>query len=347
MPLNKESLTHNSLRPQNPTLSDEGEFSIQARGLSKTYKPVKGSPAVEALKAIDLRVPRGSIFGLLGPNGAGKSTFINILAGMTNKTAGKVKVWGFDLDVNPRQVRANIGIVPQELVIDAFFSPREVLNMQAGLYGVPRSQRRTDEILKMVHLTDKADAYARTLSGGMRRRLMVAKSMVHNPPVLILDEPTAGVDVELRHDLWNTMERLNAQGVTIVLTTHYLEEAQALCDRIAIINFGEVVVEDKTSHLLKLIDYKTMRIIPRPLLNAVPPALVGLSSSRVKIAIDDGAIQIDYHQGEMPMGEILQAISEAGIEIVDVSTRESALEDVFLHLTSAAGIGAGKALGDS
>lgn len=337
MSLDNEDLTPSSLNVQNVTPINKDELAIQVCGLRKIYPATKATPALEALKNIDLNIPRGSIFGLLGPNGAGKSTFINILAGMTNKTSGKVKVWGFDLDVNPRQVRANIGIVPQELVIDAFFSPKEVLDMQAGLYGVPRSQYRTEEILKTVHLEDKADAYARSLSGGMRRRLMVAKSMVHNPPVLILDEPTAGVDVELRHDLWNTMERLNAQGVTIVLTTHYLEEAQALCDRIAIINLGEVVVEDKTSELLKLIDYKTVRIIPRSLLNEVPVELKAIANERIKISIDDGAIQIDYHANEVPVGEMLQAVSAAGVEIVDVSTRESALEDVFLHLTSAAG----------
>jgi ABC-2 type transport system ATP-binding protein len=333
MAAENEDLAQGKLPPHKQSVDHSSEFAIEVRKLRKVYPPSKGVPAQEALKEIDLKVPRGSIFGLLGPNGAGKSTFINILAGMTNKTSGGVMVWGFDLDLNPRQVRASIGIVPQELNIDAFFSPKEALNMQAGLFGVGRKHRQTAEILKLIHLTDKADAYARTLSGGMRRRLMVGKAMVHSPPVLILDEPTAGVDVELRHDLWNTMERLNREGVTIVLTTHYLEEAQALCDRVAIINLGEVVVEDKTSELLKLIDYKTMRIIPSEPLSAVPEVLASLASERIAISLDDGALQIDYHTSDIHINEVLQAVSGAGVSIVDVSTRESALEDVFLHLT--------------
>ncbi len=311
------------------------EMAIQTRDLRKTYPPSKGQAAHVALKGINLNVPRGSIYGLLGPNGAGKSTFINILAGMTNKTSGDVRVWGFDLDKDPRQVRASVGIVPQELNIDAFFSPAEALNMQAGLFGVPKSQRKTAEILQLIHLTDKADVYARTLSGGMRRRLMVGKAMVHNPPVLILDEPTAGVDVELRHDLWNTMERLNQQGVTIVLTTHYLEEAQALCDRIAIINLGEVVAEDKTGDLLKLIDYKTMRITTQKPLAEVPMGVKALTAENLAVSLDEGVLQIDYHTEQVQMNEILQALMAAGVEVADVSTREAALEDVFLHLTSA------------
>ena len=309
------------------------EMAISAKALRKIYPPNKEVSAQEALKSIDLNVPRGSIFGLLGPNGAGKSTFINILAGLTLKTSGEVSVWGFDLDRNPRQIRACVGIVPQELHIDAFFSPVETLDMQAGLYGVPRAARRTKELLAAMHLEDKAHAYARTLSGGMRRRLMVAKAMVHAPPVLVLDEPTAGVDVELRHELWDYMQRLNLQGVTIILTTHYLEEAQALCDRIAIINFGEVVAEDTTSELLRMIDFKTIRIIPAEPLNMLPPALTALASDRLKISLDEGVIQIDYQANHLHISEVLQAISTADIDIVDMSTRESALEDVFLHLT--------------
>ena len=335
MAVDNEDLAQAPLREENraqPSLSGQ-EFAITARGLRKVYPPSKGIAAQEALKGIDLNVPRGSIFGLLGPNGAGKSTFINILAGMTRKTSGSVMVWGFDLDSNPRQARASIGIVPQELNVDAFFSPKEALDMQAGLYGVSPKHRNTKEILRLVHLEDKADAYARTLSGGMRRRLMVAKSMVHYPPVLILDEPTAGVDVELRHELWNMMERLNATGVTIVLTTHYLEEAQALCDRIAIINTGEVVAEDKTSELLKLIDYKTIRITPVSPLSVLPPQVESLSSERVNISLDEGVLQIDYHTNEIHLNELLQAVTQAGVEVADISTRESALEDVFLHLT--------------
>ncbi|VAW13328.1 Efflux ABC transporter, ATP-binding protein, partial [hydrothermal vent metagenome] len=210
------------------------EPAIEAVGLDKTYRRQGSSPANHALKAIDLRIPRGSIFGLLGPNGAGKSTFINILAGLVIKTGGAARVWGFDIDRNPRQARAAIGVVPQELNVDPFFSPAEALELQAGLYGVPPSERRTMEILGAVGLADQARAYARTLSGGMRRRLLVAKALVHNPPVLVLDEPTAGVDIELRRQLWDYVRKLNAAGTTVVLTTHYLEEAQALCDHIAI-----------------------------------------------------------------------------------------------------------------
>src|SRR3974390_497400 len=217
------------------------EFAIEARGLTKTSPASRGRPAPPALKSIDLAIPRGSIFGLLGPNGAGKSTFINILAGLTKKPSGKVTVWGRDIDHRPRDARAAIGVVPQEIAADVFFTPRESLDVQAGMYGVPRKDRITDELLAALGLADKANAYVRQLSGGMKRRLMVAKAMVHNPPVLILDEPTAGVDVELRRQLWDYVVGLNRQGVTILLTTHYLEEAEELCDIIAIMNHGEVV----------------------------------------------------------------------------------------------------------
>src|SRR5437764_3913513 len=218
--------------------------AIAISGLSKVYRGRAG--AKPALDAVDLAIPRGSLFGLLGPNGAGKSTLINILAGLVVKTAGRAAIWGVDIDKQPRQSRAAIGVVPQELNIDPFFTPREMLDLHAGLYGVPRRERRTDEILAAVGLTDMADAYARTLSGGMRRRLMVGKAMVHSPPVLVLDEPTAGVDVELRRQLWDHVRELNARGATILLTTHYLEEAEELCDRIAIIDRGKVVACDTT-----------------------------------------------------------------------------------------------------
>ena len=225
------------------------DYAIEAKGVFKTYAATKTTPEKRALNGIDLAVPRGSIFGLLGPNGAGKSTFINILAGLTHKTAGTVKIWDRDIDARPRDARAAIGVVPQELAADVFFTPEESLEVQAGLYGVKKSERRTAELLAALGLSDKAKAYMRQLSGGMKRRLMVAKAMVHNPPVLILDEPTAGVDVELRKQLWNYVLELNRSGVTIVLTTHYLEEAQELCDRIAIINRGEVVASEPTATL--------------------------------------------------------------------------------------------------
>ena len=244
--------------------------ALSARNLQKTYKASGNQPPKQALKGIDLEVPRGSIFGLLGPNGAGKSTFINILAGLVNKTQGEAAIWGFDIDQNPRQARASIGIVPQELSIAPFFTPGEIMDIQAGLYGVPRKQRRTMEILEALGLADKADAYSRTLSGGMRRRLLVAKALVHNPPVLVLDEPTAGVDIELRRQLWDYVIELNKLGVTIMLTTHYLEEAQELCDTIAIIDHGTLVTCEPTRDLLRRIDNKTLLIRPATELGALP-----------------------------------------------------------------------------
>ncbi|MEM7741075.1 MAG: ABC transporter ATP-binding protein, partial [Pseudomonadota bacterium] len=230
------------------------DAAISARGLTKVYKGTKGQPQKEALKGIDLDVPRGSIFGLLGPNGAGKSTFINILAGLVTKSRGTAKIWGFDIDKNPRQSRASIGVVPQEISADVFFTPKEGLEIQAGLYGVPTAKRRTMEILQSLGLEDKADAYVRTLSGGMKRRLLVAKAMVHDPPVLILDEPTAGVDIELRRQLWDQVMEMHARGVTVILTTHYLEEAQELCDTIGIIHRGEVVTVKPKDELIKSLD---------------------------------------------------------------------------------------------
>ncbi|MEC7440111.1 MAG: ABC transporter ATP-binding protein, partial [Pseudomonadota bacterium] len=225
-------------------------IAIAARGVAKTYTGPRGGAPKRALKVFDLDIPAGTVFGLLGPNGAGKSTFINIMAGTVIKSAGTVRVWGTDIDENPRQARANIGIVPQELNIDAYFTPRETLEMQAGLFGVPSSERRTDEILEAVGLTEQAHSYARRLSGGMRRRLLVAKAMVHSPPILVLDEPTAGVDVALRQRLWDNIRSLNEAGVTIVLTTHYLEEAEALCDDIAILNHGQLVANKSKSALM-------------------------------------------------------------------------------------------------
>ena len=221
------------------------EAAISIRALAKTYKGGK-----RALDGVTFDVPRGQIFGLLGPNGAGKSTLINILSGMVMKTSGKASIWGFDIDEHPRNAKASIGIVPQEIVFDPFFTPYETLELFAGLYGVPKAERKSMELLRAVHLEDKKDAYSRTLSGGMKRRLLVAKAMVHSPPVLVLDEPTAGVDIELRQQLWAYVRELNAQGVTVVLTTHYLEEAEELCDRIAIINHGRVIANEPTRELV-------------------------------------------------------------------------------------------------
>lgn len=306
------------------------EHAIEAHKLRKIYKGDTGQAPKEALKGIDLMIPRGSIFGLLGPNGAGKSTFINTLAGLVIKTEGKVNVWGFDIDQNPRQARASIGVVPQELNIDPFFTPREVMELQAGLYGVPPKQRRTDEILKALSLDDKADTYARSLSGGMRRRLLVAKAMVHSPPILVLDEPTAGVDVELRQQLWEYVLRLNRMGVTIVLTTHYLEEAEQLCDTIAIINHGEVVTCEPTENLLGKLDSKSLIITPTSPLEGIPANLTEFAPD----IRADGCIALNYKPSLVGIEAVLTKVRESGIEIADLSTEETDLEEVFLHLTS-------------
>ena len=305
------------------------EYALQAKGLTKTYKAVGPTPAKQALKGIDLAVPRGSIFGLLGPNGAGKSTFINILAGMVVKSGGTAEIWGFDIDKNPRQARASIGIVPQELSIDPFFTPGEIMDLQAGMYGVPKSQRRTLEILTAMGLDDKLDAYARTLSGGMRRRLLVAKALVHNPPVLVLDEPTAGVDIELRRQLWDYVIELNNTGVTIVLTTHYLEEAEELCDTIAIIDQGELRACDSTQNLLAQIDNKTLLVRSTSPLSTAP-SLDGLD---VKL-IDDGRLSVTYNPGLISVSLVISRLNEQGVDIADLDTRGAELENVFLKLTS-------------
>ena len=304
-------------------------LAVEIRNLAKTYGASKKSPAKEALRGIDLDIPRGSIFGLLGPNGAGKSTLINILAGLVIKTTGSVKVWGYEVGEQSRMARASIGVVPQELNLDAFFTPRELLEVQAGLYGVPKAERKTDELLAAVDLTSKANAYARTLSGGMRRRLMVAKAMVHNPPVLVLDEPTAGVDVELRRSLWEYVRKLNRAGTTVLLTTHYLEEAQELCDRIAIINFGELVALDTTSNLLRRLDNKRVTITLDKDLLEVPPQLKaeGWEFSPPR------QLTLAYQPSKSAIGVALSAIAASGLNIADLSTTETDLEDIFLQLT--------------
>ncbi len=301
--------------------------AIQARNLRKVYRGSRGQAPMEALKGIDLDVPQGSIFGLLGPNGAGKSTFINILADLVVKTSGEVSIWGFDIDQHPRQARASIGVVPQELNIDPFFTPGEALELQAGLYGVPKAERRTREILAALGLEDKIDAYARTLSGGMRRRLLVAKALVHSPPVLVLDEPTAGVDIELRRQLWDYVRELNNRGTTIVLTTHYLEEAEELCDRIAIINHGEVAACEDKDTLLHRIEQK--QLVIRSGVEVATPDLGGLKVERQA----DGCLVITYSPEDITAGEIISRLQGAGVEIADITTQQSDLEDVFLQLT--------------
>lgn len=303
--------------------------AIEISGLRKTYAASGRSPEKEALKGIDLNIPRGSIFGLLGPNGAGKSTMINILAGLVVKSAGSVKIWGFDQDKNPRQSRAAIGIMPQEPHLDPFFSPAGSLDVQAGLYGVPKAQRKTDEILEMIGLIDQADAYARSLSGGMRRRLLLGKALVHSPQILVLDEPTAGVDIALRNMLWQNVRKLNDQGMTIILTTHYLEEAEEMCDDIAIINHGEVIIRDSTTNLLGRLDSKTLVITPEN-----PSDLPDLPATITGKKRADGVLTFTYHSGATAADEILSLVRQAGITIKDVSTQQADLEDVFLSLTS-------------
>jgi ABC-2 type transport system ATP-binding protein len=312
------------------------DYAIEARNVVKTYAATKTTPQMQALKGIDLLVPRGSVFGLLGPNGAGKSTFINILAGLVRKTSGTVKIWGRDIDERPRDARAAIGVVPQEIAADPFFTPRESLEVQAGMYGVPPKERRSMELLTALGLADKAEAYVRQLSGGMKRRLMVAKAMTHNPPVLILDEPTAGVDVELRRQLWRYVVELNQKGVTIVLTTHYLEEAQELCDRIAIINRGEVVACEATADLLGRIDTRAVVVTPEAPVEAAP-SLPGFET-RLR---PGGAFAVTYRSGDSSVEQVLAAVRAAGLSVRDVATEDPSLEDVFVALTYGAADRAG------
>ncbi|HVM37192.1 MAG TPA: ABC transporter ATP-binding protein [Sphingomicrobium sp.] len=301
------------------------DAAIRIEQLSKTYATGK-----RALDAVSFDVPRGQIFGLLGPNGAGKSTLINILAGLVTKSAGKAVVWGFDIDAHPRNAKRSIGIVPQEILFDPFFTPREALELQAGLYGIPVAERQSDALLAAMHLTDKAHAYSRTLSGGMKRRLLVAKAMVHSPPILVLDEPTAGVDIELRRQLWDYVRELNRGGVTVVLTTHYLEEAEQLCDRIAIINHGKVVANEPTRTLIAKAQEKSVVVTFESDVAQVPT-----NDCFENIALlDERTLEIMYRKDRVNAGEVLSALSAAGLSIVDVKTRDPDLEDVFLSLTS-------------
>jgi ABC-2 type transport system ATP-binding protein len=330
-PISKPASTQPETPPGTPleAAAPLPEFAVEVDGLTKVYPGTGKMPAKRALDGVDLAVRRGELFGLLGPNGAGKSTLINILAGLTIKSAGQVRVWGFNLDSQSKQARAAIGVVPQELNLDPFFSPREALDLEAGLFGVPRAARRTDEILRAIGLGEEAGAYARALSGGMRRRLMVGKALVHNPPILVLDEPTAGVDVELRRQLWDYVRGLNRSGATILLTTHYLEEAEQLCDRIAIIDQGRVVACDTTSALLARLDHKELAITVADDIEAVPPELaafeVELHSAR--------RLVFRYAPSRVRIAEILAAVQAAKLTIADLTTEESDLEDIFLQIT--------------
>jgi ABC-2 type transport system ATP-binding protein len=302
------------------------EAAIRIESLSKTYQGGK-----VALNEVSFDVPRGKIFGMLGPNGAGKSTLINILAGLVVKTSGKVTIWGFDIDQHPRNAKRAIGVVPQEIIFDPFFTPRETLEIQAGLYGIAPGDRHSDALLAAMHLSDKANAYSRTLSGGMKRRLLVAKAMVHSPPILVLDEPTAGVDVELRRQLWDYVRQLNAQGVTIVLTTHYLEEAEELCDRIAIIHHGRVIANEPTRELVSKAQEKAVVVTFDRDIAKVP---VDDSFQNVSL-VDERTLEITYRKDRTNAGQVLASLTSDGLSIVDVSTRDPDLEDVFLSLTAA------------
>jgi ABC-2 type transport system ATP-binding protein len=307
------------------------DFAIQATGLQKTYAALGKAPEKHALKGLDLAIPKGSIFGLLGPNGAGKSTFINIIAGLVVKSGGHLSIWGVDIDKDHRAAKGAIGIVPQEIMVDAFFTPFETLELQAGFYGVPPKERRSMELLEAVGLADKRDTYSRTLSGGMKRRLLIAKALVHNPPIVVLDEPTAGVDVELRRSLWEYVSMLNKErGVTIVLTTHYLEEAQELCDTIAIIDQGQLIASEPTPKILQRLDKKAMVISPMVALSGVPAGLDGLETG----LRPDGALAIHYRPQDHTVEELLARAVAAGVRIKDLRIEEPNLEDVFVALTS-------------
>ena len=302
---------------------------LSVEKLTKIYLDHKNNKSQKALNNLNFEVKQGEVFGLLGPNGAGKTTFLSILGGTVIKTEGKINVWGFDLDKNPRQVKASIGIVPQEINLDAFFTPKKLLDLQAGLYGVKTKDKITEIILKMVALEDKADAYSRSLSGGMKRRLLIAKAMVHQPPILVLDEPTAGVDVELRKNLWNNVKELNKEGVTIILTTHYLFEAQEMCDRIAIINKGNLVALDTTQKLLDRIQTKkvTFKVDKIGISN-------NLSLNKVQFNVNNDKISATYEKNTSKFEEILEYLKKNNLKILDIVTEDGDLEDVFIKLTN-------------
>ena len=305
------------------------KFALTVENLSKTYSDSKTKKQNKALNELSFNVKQGEVFGLLGPNGAGKTTFLSILGGTVTKTSGKVNVWGFDLDKNPRQVKSSLGIVPQEVNLDAFFSPKKLLELQAGLYGIREKDRITNLILKLVALEEKANAYSRSLSGGMKRRLLIAKAMVHQPPILILDEPTAGVDVELRNNLWDNVKKLNKEGVTIILTTHYLIEAQEMCDRIAIINKGDLVALDTTEKLLDRIKTKKINFKVK---NINGNEILKMKNIQFEIR-SSNSIVVTYEKNYLNFGEIVNYLNNNGIEIDDISTEDGDLEDVFVQLT--------------
>ena len=297
--------------------------AIKVSNLRKTYSQVKKI----ALDGINIDIPYGSIFGLLGPNGAGKSTFINILGGLTNKTSGTVEICGIDIDVDPKTARGTIGVVPQEIIIDPFFSPLEIMNIQAGLYGIKKKEMKNFEILEKLNLSDKINAYARSLSGGMKRRLMVAKALVHSPPILVLDEPTAGVDIELRRNLWKYIKKLNRDGITIILTTHYLEEAEKMCDKIAIINKGKIVASETKYDLLNIINDKEIFItLSKPI-----PKIPKIIEKYVKY-YKNKQLVLKYNKTKINTGELLEKLNACKIGIIELKTKDSDLEEIFLKI---------------
>ena len=297
---------------------------LSVKNLNKIYSK-NGSITINALNNLNLEVKEGEIFGLLGPNGAGKSTFINILAGTVVKTSGEVNVWGFNLDKNPRQVRASIGIVPQEVNLDPFFSPRKLLDMLAGMYGIKKNERITDAILKLVALDTQADSYARSLSGGMKRRLLIAKALVHQPPILFLDEPTAGVDLELRQNLWENVKLLNNQGVTIILTTHYLAEAEEMCGRIGILSKGSLVALDSTKNLVEKIKTKIVTFSTDKILDI---STIKLDSLKI-LANNNKKITVSYEKNNIKIEDIILQISKQNVKILDITTDDADIEDVY------------------
>ena len=301
---------------------------LYVKNLNKVYSK-NSSKSVQALKNLNLEVNEGEIFGLLGPNGAGKSTFINILAGTTLKTSGEINIWGFDLDINPRQARASIGIVPQEVNIDPFFTPRNILEFQAGMYGIKKKDRITDTILKLVSLEQQAKSYTRALSGGMKRRLLVAKALVHKPPIIILDEPTAGIDVELRNNLWKSVKELNKRGVTIILSTHYLSEAEEMCDRIGILNKGDLVALDTTKNLLKRIQTKVVKFSVNKKVDIKNDTLKSINI----LSNEVNELVVSYEKSSIDISEIIKFINDQNIKLSDISTDDADLEDVFIRLT--------------
>jgi ABC-2 type transport system ATP-binding protein len=314
--------------PNNLSTKDP-DLAVETVNLCKTYVYSDKSVPVKALDDVSIKIPRGSFFGLLGPNGAGKSTLINILAGLVIKTTGEARICNYDIESNMRRARLSIGVVPQELNLDPYFTPRELLEVQAGFYGVKKADRRTSEVLEAVGLADKADAYARSLSGGMRRRLLVAKAMVHSPPVLVLDEPSAGVDVDLRRQLWDRVKEMNRLGVTVLLTTHYLEEAQSLCDTLAIINHGRLIACEATEDMIRRLDTKEITVTLDSNIDSLP---ISLKSYEVEV-LDGCKLKFSYPPSQINSGEILSSIQDAGLNIIDISTREAELEDIFLKLT--------------